>query len=487
MRTTILGRVAIAATLAITSVAAISSVTASPPASAANPTAEPSRQAAYRWIEAELAANGGRMPSSFDPTGPDWGLTLDSVIALTLGGRGTQTGATTAMGLFEPKIGDYITGEAFGDAGSLYVGALGKSMYTAHLQAKNINAFGGRDLEALSRGAIKMTGPDIGRFSDLSGFGDFSNGFGQAFNVMALARTPGGVPQNALAFLLAQQCPGGGFRLTYAPSGGCMSDSQATSDITGLSLTALSALPKAAVVDAAIAKASAWLVSVQDPSGGFSSSGPALNSNSTGLAGEGLRRVGFADAANRAASFIASVQFDLADVASTPASAEVGAIAANSGSFATALASGVALNQRDQLRRSTAQAVLAIGPTFAGVQPARVLDTRVGASTVDGQQVGSGRVAAGSKIVVQVSGRGGVPVGAAAAVLNLTAVGGSGAGFVTAYPCDAAVPTASSVNFVDGVAAPNAVVMKLSATGTVCLSVFQESVDLIVDVTGYLV
>ena len=101
----------------------------------------------------------------------------------------------------------------FGDAGSHYGGPIGKAMLAAILQGGDPNDFGGVDLEALSRAAIQPSGLFEGRFSDVSTFGDFSNGFGQALNILALSHTAGGVPANAADFLHAQQCPGGGFRL----------------------------------------------------------------------------------------------------------------------------------------------------------------------------------------------------------------------------------------------------------------------------------
>jgi hypothetical protein len=69
--------------------------------------------------------------------------------------------------------------------------------------------------------------------------------------------------------------------------------------------------------------------------------------------------------------------------------------------------------------------------------------------------------------------------------LNVTAVGGSGDGYVTVYPCDAPRPVASNVNFGTDVASANVVVSALSATGSVCLYVGDGSVHLISDVSGY--
>ena len=454
--------------------------------------AQPSAPAALNWLEGELDDNAGTLPSSFG--GTDWGLTSDAILALRLGGRGTEPAATTATAALAANINGYITGEAFGDIGSAYAGAIGKSMLAASLQGANVNSFGGVDLEAKSRAAIQASGMFAGRFSDVSSFGDFSNGFGQAFNVLALSRTPGGVPASAVEFLLQQQCPGGGFRLSYTATRGCESDAQASVDTTGLALQALTTLPAGNARTEAINRAAAWLVAGQDAVTGGFGTGPGIeaNANSTGLAGHGLNSVGQTAAVSQAAQFVASLQFDVADTSGTPAAGEEGAIATNPGAFDGARSTGIAPAGRDQWRRATVQAVLALLPAYTlavgpltSVQPARVLDSRPGTFTVDGLQVGTGRVQPGTPLVVQVAGRGGVPVGADAVVLNLTADGAEGAGFVTAYPCDGPVPEASSLNFVPGPPVPNAVVMKLSAAGTMCLSVSQAAAYLIADVNGY--
>ena len=84
-----------------------------------------------------------------------------------------------------------------------------------------------------------------------------------------------------------------------------------------------------------------------------------------------------------------------------------------------------------------------------------------GQSTVDGQFAGIGVVAAGWTTELQVGGRGGVPMDAAAVVLNVTVTAPEGSGFITVYPCGEPLPTASNLNFVAGDTVPNAVVVKV--------------------------
>ncbi len=462
--------------------------------------AAPSAPPALLWIERELNANGGMLPSPFG--GPDLGLTSDAIIALNAGGRGVMPTATTATTKLADNINLYITGEAFGDVGSHYAGPIGKSMFAAELQGANINNFGGVDLEALSRAAVQPSGIHAGRFSDVSTFGDFSNGFGQALNILALSRTAAGVPPNSIDFLLAQQCPAGGFRLNYdgpfppdpliPVTRRCTSDAQADTDATSLALDALSGLHQAATISAAIHNAATWLIGQQDPvTGGFHGTGPtaASNTNTSGLAAQALVSVGFIDAAARGRDYVGSLQLDAARTTGTPAAGEEGAIALNPGAFDTARTTGIDALSRDQWRRATTQAVLALidlpRADPVSLQPARLLDTRPGQSTVDGKGLGGGLTPAGSTLVLQVAGRGGVPLDAAAAVLNVTATDGEGDGYVTVYPCDAAKPLASNVNFVAGTSVANAVITGLSAAGTVCLFVGTNSVNLVADVSGY--
>jgi len=124
--------------------------------------------------------------------------------------------------------------------------------------------------------------------------------------------------------------------------------------------------------------------------------------------------------------------------------------------------------------------------SFVSLVPARLLETRTGngLTTVDGQFNGLGQQPRGSTMQLQVTGRGGVSSGAAAVVLNVTATGAAGPGFVTVYPCGENQPVASSLNYLAGQTVPNAVVAKIGAGGTVCLFV-SEATHLIADVDGF--
>jgi hypothetical protein len=115
---------------------------------------------------------------------------------------------------------------------------------------------------------------------------------------------------------------------------------------------------------------------------------------------------------------------------------------------------------------------------FNPVTPARLLDTRIGLGAPKAQ------VPANGTLTLQVAGLGGVPTGAKAAALNITATETKGNGYVTAYPCDQPRPTASNLNFAAARTVPNLAVVPLAANGTVCLYSFAAA-DLLADASGW--
>lgn len=116
---------------------------------------------------------------------------------------------------------------------------------------------------------------------------------------------------------------------------------------------------------------------------------------------------------------------------------------------------------------------------FVSVAPDRLLDTRTGIGA-PAQKVNDG-----SSITVQIGGRAGVPIGARAAVLNVTATEATGTGYVTVWPSDQERPDASSLNVVAGQTVPNLVVATLAPDGTASMFHYGGSVHLIADVLGY--
>jgi Protein of unknown function (DUF1524) len=117
--------------------------------------------------------------------------------------------------------------------------------------------------------------------------------------------------------------------------------------------------------------------------------------------------------------------------------------------------------------------------------PRRLVDTRPGTTTFDGQFAGGGRRSFESTLAVPVAGRAGVPVGAAAVVLNVTADAAIDPGFVTVHPAGTNRPNASNLNYDSGATVAAAVIARLGPDGHVC--VFNHgATHLIVDVVGVL-
>ena len=92
----------------------------------------------------------------------------------------------------------------------------------------------------------------------------------------------------------------------------------------------------------------------------------------------------------------------------------------------------------------------------------------------------------GLPLKVRIGGTNGIPVGASAVALNVTAVdtkAPSSGGYVTVYPCGVR-PNSSNLNFLNGQTLANSVITPMSDSGDVCFYVFGTA-NLIVDVNGY--
>ncbi len=114
---------------------------------------------------------------------------------------------------------------------------------------------------------------------------------------------------------------------------------------------------------------------------------------------------------------------------------------------------------------------------FTTVVPTRILDTRRGLG-------GSLRRSADSTFELPVRGQAGVPASATAVAMNVTAVDPEQIGYVTVFPCGTP-PDSSNLNVLGGQTRPNLVVVRLSASGTVCLRSAESATDLLADIAGY--
>ena len=127
---------------------------------------------------------------------------------------------------------------------------------------------------------------------------------------------------------------------------------------------------------------------------------------------------------------------------------------------------------------------------FTSLPPARVLDTRAGATTFDGLYAGTGALGPGESRDLPVIGRGGVPnnvtdSSVGSVVLNVTAVTPSAAGSLTVWPSGSPRPLASNLNFTPGQIIPNLVVAKVGSNGAVSMHNAQGSTGVVADVEGW--
>jgi hypothetical protein len=113
------------------------------------------------------------------------------------------------------------------------------------------------------------------------------------------------------------------------------------------------------------------------------------------------------------------------------------------------------------------------GLGYNAVPSTRLVDTRTTASVVLPMQ----------PFTVRTAGNAGVPAGARAAAINLTAVDPFGNGYVVAYPCGS-VPGVSTLNFGAGHNVANLTIVELAADGNVCF-VASAPTHLVVDVVGW--
>ncbi|MGB8861235.1 MAG: hypothetical protein WCC60_18400 [Ilumatobacteraceae bacterium] len=136
--------------------------------------------------------------------------------------------------------------------------------------------------------------------------------------------------------------------------------------------------------------------------------------------------------------------------------------------------------------RPAADIASAAATTFVGLTPARLMDTRAGGVTVDGQFRGAGALAGGTVRDLVVLGRGGVPAsGVNSVALNVTVTGSSVDSYLTVFPTGAARPTASNVNFSARQTIPNMVISQIGTGGQLSFFLFAGASDVLVDVLGY--
>jgi hypothetical protein len=331
------------------------------PAAAAAPSptpASPAASTAASWLTEQLSAGGGLMPGLTAGL-PDAGLTSDTLLSLVAAGQRQSPGFASSLAAVASHLSGYASFPA-GTTTALLAGPVAKTLFLAQVGGADPTSFGGLDLPATLRSLLTSSGANAGRFSDHGTGSDTSNGFSQAFAILGLLRDRGGVPDSAVSYLLAQQCPSGAFRLFYDTPGGCRTDSQADPDATSVTIQALSALlttdPGKPALSTARTAAAQWLASRQQPDGGLGGAGPTAgkNANTTALATIAFRESGLTAAADAAQRYVAALQLR--------GGPDAGAVAYNPAALsAIGNAGSIPKTDEDQWRRSTSQAILAFG------------------------------------------------------------------------------------------------------------------------------
>lgn len=324
------------------------------------------RNAAH-WMFGQLE-DGLLVADVFGQKIPDIGLTIDTLLGMKATGADAASVRTVADAVATKAeawaIADVpvdIDGDGTPEeiVHTVDAGSVSKLLFAAVATGRDPKAFGGLDLDDLTRGLIATEGPHAGRVRDVNPEawgGDGSNVFDQSLAVLGLVGT-GGVPDAVVGYLIKQQCPSGGFRLNPATDGSaCADNGQADVDATAMAVQALIAAGSGNATTAA-GKGGDWLAGLQGADGSFGNGSQTpiegvpvvFNTNSTGLGGQALAATGHADEANEAAAWVAALQ-----VTSGP---EAGAIAYSQSEFDAGAPDD---NSRGTWWRSTPQALLGL-------------------------------------------------------------------------------------------------------------------------------
>ncbi|MET1075509.1 MAG: peptidase, partial [Umezawaea sp.] len=171
------------------------------PAGAAK-SAEASKAAS--WLAGDLV--DGALPGF---AGPDWGLTIDGLFALSAT-RADQNALADVTKAVAAHVRSYNSYDDFGEPGVRIAGATAKLLVAAVATGSDPTDFGGFDLRQETLDLVSTEGDNAGRVRDKGVAADTSNTFAQSLAVVGLART-GGVPEDVVDFLVRQQCEAGGF------------------------------------------------------------------------------------------------------------------------------------------------------------------------------------------------------------------------------------------------------------------------------------
>ncbi|WP_244932084.1 hypothetical protein [Nocardioides sp. W7] len=275
----------------------------------------------------------------------DYGLTIDAAYALdAVGGQPAKLTALTDA--LQGAIGSYATG-----GGS-------RAKLASYLLAQGRSGSAIDGLVTALEGNISEDTGIVGRLVDPDPY-DYNSPLTQAYAVAALDLAGSDEADEALDFLLGQQCEAG-FVQEYFPAKDaadqtCDGAAAPVASVDTTALTVLMLQGQKGETATELAEATSWLASQQAADGSW-----GANANSTGLAGWALGVSGNTAAAAKAAGWVRAHQLANAGSCAPYAAQDAGAVTLDDLGYANA-ASG-ALDQVDTsvATRATTQALPAL-------------------------------------------------------------------------------------------------------------------------------
>ncbi len=177
------------------------------------------------WLSGQVS--NGFVPSSYG--GPDYGLSIDTAFALRAAGGHDST--VTAVGdALQSKGTGYLQYTYTDDNDAVHTGqsanATAKAMALLQALGSSRTMIGSinvqQRLESLgTSGTLPrslVASRDVSTTDGTPDGTDYANSIGQAFAAYALDEAGSPKADDVRDFLLEQQCPGGGFRLSFTPS-----------------------------------------------------------------------------------------------------------------------------------------------------------------------------------------------------------------------------------------------------------------------------
>jgi hypothetical protein len=296
----------------------------------------------------------------------DYSLSADIARALDSMGveRRTVKQIRTALA---KNVGSWTGG--YPGSTDVYAGQVAKAIVLAQETGAKARSFGGVNLVTQLESRVATTGTTAGRISDSTSTGDdYANVIGQGLAVQALTGAKSPLADEALAYLLDQQCAKGFYQLYFADpaaadqtceGGAKVADADATAMVV-LSLQAIDKPTRA--VRTSIKHGVRWLARQQHANGSFGGgvSTRAANANSTGLAATALGQAGRCRPAAKAARWLTGLQVDDAAAAGTRLARQVGAIAYNAKALRDGRKHGIDKGTAYQWQLATVQAAPAL-------------------------------------------------------------------------------------------------------------------------------